>query len=191
MVPILGLTCVKQGYPQFPLDTCLQRSVSSTPAEMIGFTSVYVSISSRSGALRICSGSTEPSGADTQDFCFWRMPEHHAAIQLNLAWSRQEVKRQNIKQSPVTFQNKTLRVDTSTQISKKETNTSSSADPSVGNTFVLLFSMTQTCGRKWSCDYCRNSSASQCQLTTVLLRGRLKTQPVGTAGRRSKTGYEL
>ena len=43
------------------------------------------------------------------------MPEHDTAIQLNLAWSRQEVKRQNNKQHPVTFQNKTLRVDTSTR----------------------------------------------------------------------------
>ena len=43
------------------------------------------------------------------------MPEHDAAIQLNLARSRQEVKRQNIKQNRVTFQNKTLRVDTSTR----------------------------------------------------------------------------
>ena len=47
------------------------------------------------------------------------MQEHDTAIQLNLARSRQEVKRRNNKQHPVTFQNKTLRVDTSTQISKK------------------------------------------------------------------------
>ena len=47
------------------------------------------------------------------------MPEHDAAFQLNLAPSRQEVKRRNNKQHPDTFQNKTLRVDTSTQISKK------------------------------------------------------------------------
>ena len=42
------------------------------------------------------------------------MPEQDAAIQLNLAQSRQEVKRQNNKLHLVTFQNKTLRVDTST-----------------------------------------------------------------------------
>ena len=42
------------------------------------------------------------------------MPEQDAAIQLNLARSRQEVKRQNNKLHPVTFQNKTLRVDIST-----------------------------------------------------------------------------
>ena len=47
------------------------------------------------------------------------MPEHDAAVQLNLAWSTQEVKCRNNKQHPVTFQNKTLRVDTSTQISNK------------------------------------------------------------------------
>ena len=69
--------------------------------------------------LRPSSGSPEPSRADKQVFCFWQMLEHDTAIQLNLARSRQEVKRRNNKQHPVTFQNKTLRVDTSTQISKK------------------------------------------------------------------------
>ena len=43
------------------------------------------------------------------------MLEHDAATQLNLARSRQEVKHRNIKQHPVTFQNKTLHVDTSTR----------------------------------------------------------------------------
>ena len=42
------------------------------------------------------------------------MPEHNAASQLNLARSRQDVKHQNNKLHPVTFQNKTLCVDTST-----------------------------------------------------------------------------
>ena len=42
------------------------------------------------------------------------MPEHNAAIQLNLARSRQEVKRRNIKLHPISFQNKTLHVDTGT-----------------------------------------------------------------------------
>ena len=42
------------------------------------------------------------------------MQEHKAAIQLNLVWSRQEVKQQNNKLHPVSFQNKTLHVDTST-----------------------------------------------------------------------------
>ena len=42
------------------------------------------------------------------------MLEQDAAIQLNLARSRQEVERQNNKLHPVTFQNKTPGVDTST-----------------------------------------------------------------------------
>ena len=42
------------------------------------------------------------------------MPEHDTAIQLNLARSRQEVKCRNNKQHLVTYQNKTLHVDTST-----------------------------------------------------------------------------
>ena len=44
------------------------------------------------------------------------MPEHDAAIQLNLARSRQEVKCRNNKQHPVTFQNKTLGEDTCTPL---------------------------------------------------------------------------
>ena len=75
-----------------------------------------------------------PSGTAMQDFYIWRMPEHDAAIQLNFSPSRQEVKRRNNNITSVTFQNKTIRVDTSTQISHvKETNTSSSANSSVGN----------------------------------------------------------
>ena len=70
-----------------------------------------VLIPTRSAALCICSVQLRQSGT--------RMSEHDAAIQLNLAASRQEVKRRNNKQHLVTFQNKTLRVDTSTQISKK------------------------------------------------------------------------
>ena len=69
--------------------------------------------------LRPRSGSPEPSSTDTRDFYIWRRQEHNAAIQLNLARSRQEVKYRNNKQHPVTFQNITLRVDTSTQISQK------------------------------------------------------------------------
>ena len=42
------------------------------------------------------------------------MPEQDTAIQLNLARSRQEVKRQNNKLHPLTFQNKTCHLDTST-----------------------------------------------------------------------------
>ena len=51
--------------------------------------------------LRPSSSSPEPSGTDTQDFYFWRMLEHDAEMQMNLAWSRQEVKRRNNK-LPVT-----------------------------------------------------------------------------------------
>uniref|UniRef100_A0A671TMA7 Ig-like domain-containing protein n=1 Tax=Sparus aurata TaxID=8175 RepID=A0A671TMA7_SPAAU len=43
--------------------------------------------------LRPSSGSPAPSGTDTQDSYIWRMPECDTAIQLNLAPSRQEVKR--------------------------------------------------------------------------------------------------
>ena len=48
---------------------------------------------------------------------FWRMPEHDAAIQLNLAPSRQEVKHRKHNMPSTYFS--TLCVDTSTQISKK------------------------------------------------------------------------
>ena len=65
----------------------------------------------QSGALR---HSYAPASA-----YFWWMPEHDTAIQLNLARSRQEVKRRNNNQHLVTFENKTVRDDTSTQISKK------------------------------------------------------------------------
>ena len=41
--------------------------------------------------LRPSSGSPKPSGTNKLDFYFWRMPEHDAAIKLNLAQSRQEV----------------------------------------------------------------------------------------------------
>ena len=40
------------------------------PAEQIRYTLVNVLIKTRSAALHIC---------DTQDFYFWRMPEHDAA----------------------------------------------------------------------------------------------------------------
>ena len=99
------------------LDTCPLRYVSATPAEQIHFTLVYVSIPTRSSALRICSGGLQTAGADMLDFYIWQMPEHNAAIQQNLAPSRQEVKNQNNKQHPVTFQNKTLHVDGITRVS--------------------------------------------------------------------------
>ena len=86
---------------QFPLGMCPLRSVSATPAELIGFTLVCVLIPTRSGVLRICSvpGPAVSSGADTQHFYFWWMPEHDTAIQPNLAPSRQEVKHGSTKQN--------------------------------------------------------------------------------------------
>ena len=135
-------------YGQVPLDTCPLHSVSATPAELIGFTLFYMLISTRSAALRICILNSE--------FCTEQ--------------TGSQARKEKIITS-VTFQNKKFHVDTGTQISKKETNTSSSAN----------------CGRKWSCDYHGNSSASRRQLSTVLRRGGFKTQPVGIAGWRSKT----
>ena len=83
---------------QFPLDTFSLCYASATPAELRGFSLVNVLIPTSSAALRICTvPAPEPSGTDTQDFYFWWMPEHDAAIQLNLAPSRQEVRRVNNK----------------------------------------------------------------------------------------------
>ena len=53
---------------------------SVTAAELIDLTLIYVLTSTRSTVLS--------SGADTQDFYFWWMPEHDAAIQQNSAQSR-------------------------------------------------------------------------------------------------------
>ena len=122
------------------------------------------------------------SGTDTQDFCFCRMPEHDAAIQLNLARSRQEVKHRNSKQHLVTFQNKTLWLTPAQKCQRRDKH----------KLFCWSFGQehfTQTCncGREWLCVYRGNSSASWRQLSAVLRRGGLKPQPVGIAGRRSKT----
>ena len=77
------------------------------------------------------------------------MPEHDAASQLNLAPSRQEVKDRNNHITSSYFQNKTLRVDTSTQISKKQTNTSSSNVLRWGTLPVVVFKThTYNCGRE-------------------------------------------
>ena len=110
----------------FPLDTCLLHYVSIMLAELMGFifTLVYVLTTTRSAALRVCSVQLRQSGALRNRYAgflyIWRRPEHEAAIQLNFAPSRQEVKRQkkqyNIR---LLFQNKTPSVDTRTQISKK------------------------------------------------------------------------
>ena len=175
---------------QFPLDTSPLRYVSAMSEEEIGFTLVYVLIPTRSTALHIClrpsSGTPEPSGTDTQDFYFCRMPEHDATIQLNLARSRQEVKCQNNKQCPVTFQN-----TTSTQISKKRHTQALLLILRSGTLcVVVLITQTYNCGHEWLCDYHGNSSALRHQLSTVLCCGGLTPQPVGIAGRRSKTGSE-
>ena len=64
------------------------------PAELIGFTLVYVLFPTRSAALayllRHSFCRPKPSRADAQDFYFWRMLEDNTAIQLNLAPSRQK-----------------------------------------------------------------------------------------------------
>ena len=57
------------------------------------------------------SGSPKATGTNTKDICSWRMLEHDAAIQLNLAPNRQEVTHRN--------NNMTSGYYTSTQISKK------------------------------------------------------------------------
>ena len=136
--------------------------------------------------LHPSSGSLEPSGADTQDFYFWRMLEHNAAIQLYLAWSRQEVKRRNNTQHPVTFQ-------TPAHESQKREKHKLFCWSFGQEHFALLFLITWTynCGREWLCDYRGNSSASRCQLPTILCSGGLKPQPVGIAGgQQGKTGLE-
>ena len=86
-----------------------------------------------------CNFSPEPSATYTQEFYFWRMAEHDAAIQLNLAPSRHEVKRWNNKQHPVTFQNKTHRVDTSAQISRKRQTQALLLIPRSGTLCVVVF----------------------------------------------------
>ena len=83
----------------------------------------------------------------------------------------------------VTFQNKTLRFDTSTQISKKRQTQAVLLILRLGTLPAVVSS-----DREWLCDYHGNSLASRLQLSTVLRRGRLKTQSLGVAGRRSKTG---
>ena len=114
------------------------------------------------------------SGTDDQDFYIWRMPEHDAAIQLNLAPSRQQVKHRNNNITSGYFQNKTLCVDTSTHISKKRQTQALLLIPRSGTPVVVFRTHTYNCGCEWLCDYRGNSSASWCQLSTVLCCGRLK-----------------
>ena len=66
------------------------------------------------------SGSPKPSTANTQDFYFWWVPEHDAAIQPNLAQSRQEVTHWNYNLT-----------------------SGSSTNPSVGNTLCCCVSNTR------------------------------------------------
>ena len=105
-----------------------------------------------------------------------------AAIQLNLAPNRQEVKDWNINMTSGYFLKQNTPCWHQHKYLKKEKNTSSSANPSVGTLPAVVF-MTHTynCSREWSCVYRWNSSALRHQLSTVLRRGGLKTQPVGVA----------
>ena len=138
--------------------------------------------------LHPSSGSPEPS---TQDFYFWQMPEHNAAIQLNSARSRQEVKHRNNKQHPVTFQNKTLRVDTSTQISKKRHTQALLLILQSGTLRVVVFNNTDQW--PWSQVIMWLSQELLSLVTPAVyhtMRGGLKSQPVEIAGQRSKTGSE-
>ena len=120
------------------------------------------------------------SGTENQDFYIWRMPEHGEAIQLNLAPSRQEVRHRNINVTSGNFSKKTLRVDTSTQISKKR-QTQALLPILQSGTLPDIVSITHTynCSREWLCDYDWNSSASRRQLSTILPHGGLKMQLVG------------
>ena len=77
--------------------------------------------------------------------------------------------RETTIQHPVTFQNKTVRVDTRIQISKKRQTQALLLTLRPGTLPVVVF-MTNTynCGHEWSCDYRGNSSALRCQLSTVM-----------------------
>ena len=63
----------------------------SAALHLIGFTLVCVNFH------KVCCAAAvrSPLWTDTQDFYIWQMLEHDAAIQLNLAPSRQEVKHWN------------------------------------------------------------------------------------------------
>ena len=108
-----------QNNSQFPLDTSPLHGISTTPAEQIRFTLVNVSIPTRSATLRICSVPVRSPPAQIRRTPISGGCRSTTQQQLNLALSRQEIKRYNNKQHPDTFQNKTPCVDTSTQISQK------------------------------------------------------------------------
>ena len=98
------------------------------------------------------------------------MPEHDAAIQLNLPPIRQEVKRQitNCIRLPFKIKHSVL---TPTHKSQKRDKHKLFCWSFSRGHFVLLFLITPTynCGHQWLCDYRRNSSPSWRQLSTVLL----------------------
>ena len=73
------------------------------------------------------------------------------------------------------FQNKTLCVDASTQISKQRQ--TPATNPSVGNTCCCCYN----CGHKWLCDYHGNSLVSWHQLSDSAALCGLKMQLVGVA----------
>ena len=172
---------------------CPLRCVSATPAELIRFTWVNVSIPTRSAALRICSipapaVRSPPRRTSISGRCH---TTHNAAIQLNSARSRQEVKHRNNKQHPVTFQNKTLRVDTSTQISKKRQTQALLLILQSGTLRVVVFNNTDQW--PWSQVIMWLSQELLSLVTPAVyhtMRGGLKSQPVEIAGQRSKTGSE-
>ena len=117
----------------------------------------------------------------------WQKPLHGQRTerpQLNLASSRQEVKHRNNNMTSGYFSKwKTLRVDTSTKTSKKrQTQALLLILRSGTNPAVVLMTHACNCGHK---------SASQRQLSAVLCRGGLITQPVGVTVRRRKTRSEL
>ena len=108
------------------------------------------------------------------------MQEHDTAIQLNLAPSRQEVKRKNNKKHPVSFQNKTLRVDTSTQISQKRQTQALQLILRSGTLHVVVFNNSDLWVIMW---LSRELLWFVSQLSTVLRSGGLKLQPDGGAKR--------
>ena len=91
------------------------------------------------------------------------MLEHGAAIQLNLAPSRQEVTPKQQYDIWLLFKIKHSHQHTNL---KKETNTSSPANPSVESTLCCCFYNTYTynCSREWLWDYRGNSCWPYCTL---------------------------
>ena len=103
---------------QFPLDTCPLHYVSATPAELIGFTVVYELIPTRFTALRICS---VPAPAVRSPPTQMR----RTSISGRCLSTTQQKHTKKIIQKHTNL--------------KKETNTSPSANSSVGNTSCYCF----------------------------------------------------